>query len=367
VSATVSSPVFAPAFLSGFRLGDWLRLLAKNSFAVDGRFLGRAITATVGAAVTSVVSRFEPSPCLTSIQLELWKSPVFVLGLQRSGTTYLQSLLSCNAELCAPTRLDCYNPHTLQCLHRLGLARLLACVSPKKRMTDNVLVGWNTPDEDDVALHVLTGDGPKLGVVFPRRREHYGQRSPLNPVWDGAAGWRQALTLFTRKLVALRGKRLVLKSPLHTIAIPEILAVFPAARFVTIFRNPIDHVRSLLASRARSEWCALQVPPADSLQSVAEQSASMVQRYFQTRDLVPAQNLVECTYESLVQNPLEVLERIHLQLKLGGFESLRTEFAHKFACKAYARNRHTRLPREEEALVWVMFQPLVECGMYAPL
>jgi omega-hydroxy-beta-dihydromenaquinone-9 sulfotransferase len=355
-----------PAFLSGFCLGDWLGLLSENSFSVDRRFLGRAIAATAGAAFTSILSRFEPNRKLTEHQEQLWRSPVFVLGLPRSGTTHLHSLLLGNPTFACPSRLDCYNPHTLEILHGLGVPRWLALVPHKKRLVDNVVSGWNSPEEDDLALAVMTADGPRLGGVFGRRGEHYRRRSPLDPAWAGASGWQHALAAFTRKIVGLRDKGLLLKSPWHTAFIPQILAVFPEARFVTIFRHPVDQVRSLLAAQAHTEWCALQEPPSASLQRAVEQSAEILRRYLETRDMIPSQNLTECTYESLVESPLAVLEKIHQRLRIPEFDSIGAKILRQGEAGRYVRNVHPKLPAEEESLVWTAFQPLVERGLYAP-
>jgi omega-hydroxy-beta-dihydromenaquinone-9 sulfotransferase len=203
-------------------------------------------------------------------------------------------------------------------------------------------------------------------VVFGRRREHYRQRSPLNPEWNGTFRWQEELAAFARKIVRLRGKALLLKSPWHTTFIPEIVAIFPAARFVMIFRNPVDQVRSLLAAQPKTSWCALQEHPVETLRRAAEQSADMLRRYLQTRNMVPAQNLTECTYESLVESPLAVLEAIHEHLRIPEFRSSRAEVLRRRVTGGYVRNVHPKLPAEEEAFVWTQFQPLIERGFYTP-
>jgi hypothetical protein len=99
---------------------------------------------------------------------------------------------------------------------------------------------------------------------------------------------------------------------------------------------------------------------------VAEQSADILRRYFQTRDIIPAQNLTECTYESLVEAPLPVLEGIHEHLGIPGFQSSCAEIPRRRLAGGYVRNAHPKLSSEEETLVWTQFRPLVERGFYTP-
>ena len=357
--------VIEPAFLSGFRLGDWMGVLSENGFSVDPRFLPRAITATVGAVLTSILSRFEPTGELTPGEDALWRSPVFVLGLPRSGTTHLHSLLLCNATFACPSRVECYNPHTAEILHRLGAPRWLSLVPDGKRLMDNVVAGWNRPEEDDLALAIMTADGPRLGGVFRRRREHYRRRSPLDLAWEGRLRWQEALAAFTRKLVRLRGKRLLLKSPWHTAFVPEILAVFPDARFVTIFRNPVEQIRSLLAAEAHTDWCALQKQASPSLARVVDQSVALLERYFETRSAIPPNHLAECTYEALVASPRSLVAAIHERLQIPELQAFDANVARADGGD-YVRNVHPRLSAEDESLVWTRFRPLVDRGIYSP-
>ena len=247
------------SFLSGCKARDWAAILRENKWHVDLPYVARAAAISLDSLATSLLASVEPAANLTTVQEDCWDQTTFVLGLPRSGTTLLQNLLACNPDLAYPTRLDCFNPHTFVTLHRLGLSWLLDQMPARKRALDNVKMGWSSPDEDEFALTALAAAGPWLGVVFGDRRDHYREQCPLNPHWQGAPSWKSALALFTKKLVRLHNKPVVLKSPLHTMRIPDILEVFPKARFVTIFRHPFEQSRSTVGvARQKSIWPALQ-------------------------------------------------------------------------------------------------------------
>jgi len=356
--------VLSGSFLSGCKTRDWASILQENRGRVDFPFLARAAAITLETVATSLLATVEPDPKLTAPQQAYWDQTIFVLGLPRSGTTLLQNWLAANPDLAYPTRLDCFNPHTFITLHRLGLNWLLAQIPARKRALDNVKMGWSSPDEDEFALTVLAADGPWLGVVFGERRNHYREQCPLNPHWQGATRWKAALELLTRKLVALHNKPLVLKSPLHTMRIPDILEVFPQARFVTIFRNPQEQSRSTVGvAKQKTIWPALQTYRPEE-HEYFDYNQRIFQRYFETRQLIPQENLVEVTYEDLVASPADTLRQIHEKLNLPGLNPLLTKVAADPTHRAYQKNQHQELTAAEQERAMELYAPLRQAGFY---
>jgi hypothetical protein len=303
-----------PRFLSGFRLGEWWRLLREHRFSIDPIFWPRAVLATLGAALTSILARLEPKVTLESVDASLLENPVFILGLPRSGTTHLFELLSQSPDLCFPTRFDAFNPHTFLLLRRMGLFALLSKLPKFKRAMDNLRVGWDSPEEDIVALAILTSGGERLGMVFPR------DAARINDAEVGESEKRErsvelllALRDITRKLARLHRKRVILKSPGHMTRIREILEVFPEARFVTIFRNPLHQVASMhhaAADSGNAFWCALQWPATHGIKTRLSKQSRALEIYFRARATIPPGHLVETTFEELVADRAGTIARI---------------------------------------------------------
>lgn len=350
-----------PRFLSGFRLGDWWRLLREHRFSIDPVFWPRAFLATIGAAVTSVLARVEPKVSPESVNSELLKRPVFILGLPRSGTSHLFELLSQSPDLCFPTRFDAFNPHTFLFLRRVGIFALLSKLPKFKRAMDNLRVGWDSPEEDIVALAILAAKGEWLSGVFPRDSAK-GKDSPFDTSKEGAKSLDliHFLGEFLQKLVFLHGKQALLKSPGHTGRVKEILKVFPQAKFVTIFRNPLHQAASLRAFRESRNpfWCALQWPAKKKEASLQHQER-LLQRYFQTRQLMPDGNLFEITFEELVTDRAGTIARICERFSLKPPANLET-------LEATARNaRPPSLPPESWLpLIREHYKPLFDAGLY---
>src|SRR3712207_6546804 len=77
----------------GMTLGEWVRMLWKHRFAVDPPYWPRAAFMTGAGVVNSALSWHENrtyGPKVAAVEI---KSPVFILGHWRSGTTHLHNLL----------------------------------------------------------------------------------------------------------------------------------------------------------------------------------------------------------------------------------------------------------------------------------
>lgn len=308
-----------PRFLTGFRLGDWWCVLRKHRFLVHPVFWPRAALATVGAAVTSCLLRYDRRVAKRLADEKLWEQPVFILGLPRSGTTHLFELLSQSPDLCYPTRFDVFNPHTFLFLRRIGLFALLSRLPKLKRAMDNLRVGWDSPEEDDIALAILTQEGERMSRIFPQSTVCAAEsEQETSDERDTSVKVLKALRSFTKKLVLLHGKRALLKSPRHTGRLAQVLEIFPQAKFVVIYRNPVHQLASVLAmwDSGNSFWCALQWPLARSREYAMRRAQGLLRRFFRARSLMPRDRTVEITFEELVADRAGTIDRICKHLSL---------------------------------------------------
>lgn len=351
-----------PAFLTGFTLPDWIRLLQENRWQVDQQYIPKAFIATAGCCVTSFIKIFDDRIDLDTLDEGAWSQPLFVLGLPRSGTTHLFHLLARDPQFAFPTRFDCQNPHTFLTLRKLRIHSLLGRLPVRTRPMDNVKTGWNSPAEDSIAICILTSSGAWLRRVFPRTCDQafcYGHKSER--VGARPQTFQAALEHFSRKLAVLHGRRLLFKSPDHTAAIPWILEVFPQARFVTVLRDPFSHFASLAGmhrSRAMT-WCTLQKPAPVSDDALLGEITTALQRYVNARDTVPSGHLVEIRYQDLVSRQAQTLEEAYLGLGLA-----MPPHADATPQEAYRQNAHPPLPLHLKHRIRQTYAPFVAAGLF---
>src|SRR5512132_4642726 len=82
-----------PGAFSGITFPVWLQVLRENNFSIDAPYWGRAASITLNSLLNSGVAAVEDVLFRQCIRLAHVKPPLFVLGIWRSGTTYLHTLL----------------------------------------------------------------------------------------------------------------------------------------------------------------------------------------------------------------------------------------------------------------------------------
>jgi LPS sulfotransferase NodH len=310
-----------PGAMCGITLGDWLRLLADNRFAVDPPYWLRAAFISGASLQNSLFACWEHWRYGAAIRATRVERPLFVLGIWRSGTTHLHNLLSRDSRFAYPDFFEVFYPHTFVStgwFNRWVLARFL----PERRPQDNVRMAIGEPQEDEFALNCLTQLSWVLHWTFPRRAEHYERFMTFRRCKASEiARWQAALKWFAQKLTWRYGKPLVLKSPAHTGRVKLILEAFPDARFVHIHRNPYNVFRSSVHSaRTAIPWWTLQRPNFAAVEEATlRQYEEIYQAYFEERTLIPAGRLHEVRYENMESDPLGELSRTYAALGLAEF------------------------------------------------
>jgi hypothetical protein len=196
---------------------------------------------------------------------------------------------------------------------------------------DNMAAGWDRPQEDEFGLCLLGAPSPYAHIAFPNGTPRYEET--LDFARLPAAERRRWEHHFCRLIRQLNysnpSKRLVLKSPPHTCRIPEILKLFPDARFVHLVRNPyvvFPSTVNLWKTLFRTH--GLQRPTFDDLEeSVLRTFSRMYERFETDRRLIADSRLVEIRYEDLVHDPMPQLERMYERLDLGDFGDAREPIA----------------------------------------
>lgn len=253
----------------------------------------------------------------------LARDPIFVLGHWRSGTSYLQALLSQDPGFTTGTLYRCLFADTF-CSTEQWLKPVLNGIARKLRIPfslQRVPFDLDLPAEGDVALCTLLSPGSSAwGHIFPQHFEEWMERSVLRPQPGFAAGWLSDYDRFIRKLSwASGGMRVVVKSPGDTARVALLLSRYPGARFVYVHRDPreVFHSNQYLWDVIRRE-VSLQVLSDEQVNNVILRTyRSLLRSYLAQRSLVPAGQLVEARFEDLRSEPFAEMKRIYRELGLG--------------------------------------------------
>ncbi|CAN5644171.1 sulfotransferase [soil metagenome] len=328
---------WSPRLWQGMDFFAWLRILWDGRGRVEFHYWYIAAIITWLSFVNTMLRWMQHARYHRAIdRIQLDPPPLFVLGHWRTGTTLLHELLSLDDRHASPTTHHCMEPNHLlfsEDFFREKLGFLL----PDKRPMDNMPFGWDQPQEDEFALALLGEPSTYTELAFPNHTlGHYAQStatpldlSSLSPLqlkhWQRTLlGFLKTVSLLDRRRTG-KQRRLVLKSPPHTARIPELLALFPDARFAFIRRDPVAvYLSTINLWTAFAHKHGLQKPMRPDLieAKVLKEFRTIADRYEATKHLIPAGRLVEITYEELASDLVAGTKAVYDGLALGGWETV---------------------------------------------
>jgi len=346
---------WTPHIWQGIDFLAWMRLLARNRFAVHPSCIHVAVIVTVISVLHTLLRLVENVVYGSRVRrTPLKESPLFIIGHWRTGTTLLHELLILDQRHTYPTTYECLEPNHFL-LTEGALTRLLWFLMPKRRPMDNMAAGWDRPQEDEFALCMMGQPSPYTTIAFPNHAPQGQDAFDLENLSAPAqTSWKQALVRFLRRLTFKNpAKRLILKSPPHTWRIKTLLELFPDARFVHIVRDPYVVFPSTV-----NLWMSLyhahglQNPTGEGLEEyVLDTFTRMYTKLEETRSLIRPSRFFEMRYEDLVRDPVGQMRSLYDQLKLSGFEEVLPRIEQYLTQVAgYQTNRY-ELPADKRELV----------------
>lgn len=363
-------PAWAARFWHGMRLPTWLGLLWRNRFAVSASRLPIAASVTGVTTLNMFASVFDQLLFSHRVrQTKLAEPPLFVLGHWRSGTTLLHELLILDERHTYPNTYEVFAPHHFLWTEWF-LPPLLTWMLPATRPMDDMLAGWDRPQEDEFALCNMGVPSPYLVWAFPNHGPVADDYLDLVPLSESdRAKWKAALERFVKRVAVIRNRRMILKSPTHTARVRTILEVFPDARFVHIVRHPL----AVFPSTIRL-WTALsQVQGLQTFdgelpwleRQVLDTFVRMYERFEQDRELIPPGRLAEIHFEQLAANPVDQMRRVYDELDLGDYARVEPSIAAYAAEHGDYRPNRYELPPATAERVRRQWAPYFERYGYA--
>jgi hypothetical protein len=243
-------------------------------------------------------------------------APVFITGMQRTGTTKLHRLLSCAPELRAlsaaeglcpvlggrPVRHD---PAAEK--KRIGLAR--TAERGMKYMSPALFaihpIEAEAPEED-VFLFDLTFVSPAVDAALD---------VPSYTKWireiDQVPPYRYVRQLIQLLLWQKPGRYLG-KTPHHQENLDALFEVFPDARVIHTHRDPMRVVPSFSSMMAHAgAMLARNIDASQVGRRVVDQMVNSVERAIVARADLPPNSILDVDYDDLVERPLVEMQRIH--------------------------------------------------------
>jgi len=251
--------------------------------------------------------------------------PLFIVGHFRSGTTLLHDLLGHDPTFVYPTTFQVFFPRVFLTAQQLLLPAFERSLPPH-RYGDHVPLTVHGPHEDEFALGQLSPLGFYHALYFPTRAREHFERSAFLDAESDRALWQRLYTRFLAKVsLEGRGRPLLIKNPAHTGRIRLLLELFPEARFIHIYRNPLAvYLSSASFFRRFVDTYAFQRTSDGELRElVLYVYQRLMSRLFEDVARIPHGQLAHVCYEELVADPASSVERTYRALGLEVPQALR--------------------------------------------
>ena len=273
------------------------------------------------------------------------KSPIFIIGHWRSGTTHLHNLLCKDPNHGFVTTYQGVFPNNL--LTKWIFKTFMRIHIPETRPADNVRLSPDYPQEEEFAFGNMTKATFYHFFYFPSLNDQlfdkYIRMHGLKEK-ERHSLKRKYNELLVKAALNIRKDRMVVKNPANTGKIKLLLEMYPEAKFIYIYRNPvitylstIKFYASLLPSTCLEDYTTELVK-----EKVIQNYKNLMHDYFESKKLIPKENLIEIKFEDFDENNLDFLKRIYDHLGLETWEDASPHLkTYALAHKHYKKNKYT--------------------------
>jgi hypothetical protein len=289
----------------------------ESDLALFGRLALRYDMQRLLENAQRVADAHAADPALAQRPIE---APIFILGLPRSGTSYLHRLMTADP--------DNLIPRNWQTMYPAPRPKDFDPARDKNARTVDkqfALFSGLAPGFED--MHPTSSDSPQecseiTAHVFQSLRFDTTHRVPSYFHWLETFGHDEALAYHKRFLQFLQkglSGRWVLKCPDHTFTLDAILRAYPDARFVIVHRDPIAVLGSVahLTEVLRKPFLR-HIDQGEIGTQVAERwiEGANLLLDFDARTDVAASRKIHLHYEELKEAPLAAIARVYAQFDL---------------------------------------------------
>lgn len=265
---------------------------------------------------------------LAKVQFE--KPPLFILGHWRSGTTLLHNLLTKDPGVGYMTTYQSVFPNNLA--SKWIFKTFMRINMPNERPADRVKLNIDFPQEDEFAFCNTQPNGyynffyfPKAYIQIYDRAVHHKNLSEKQK-----KDWYAAYDTMVKKALINTGQhKIVIKNPINTARVEKLLKLYPNAKFLYLYRNPITvflSTQRFFKGLFPTLWLE-RVDNEFINHMIIDVYNRVMHDYLEQKKRIPPENLIELQFEKFEKDPLTEIEKIYTQLWKEDFNPVKPYFS----------------------------------------
>ena len=271
--------------------------------------------------------------------------PLFILGHWRSGTTFVHNIFALDRHFGYNTTYQTVFPNLMH-FWQPFFKKTMDWLMPDKRPTDNLELQVDLPQEEEFSLVNIMPYSFYNFWFLPRNMMEYAHRyltfEQATP--EEIQTFKETLArVINTSLWNTNGSQFLSKNPPHTARIPQLLEMFPNAKFIYLVRNPytvFESTKSFFTNTIRP--LKLQdISPEEMERNILDIYKILFDKYEKDKLLIPEGNLIEIKFEDFEVNPLDLTQQAYRSLSIDGFEEASPAIeAYLNKKKGYQKNKY---------------------------
>jgi hypothetical protein len=282
------------------------------------------------------------------------KPPLFILGHWRSGTTLLHNMLTKDPSAGYMTTYHAVFPNNLS--SKWLFRTFMKINMPDKRPSDGVKLNVSYPQEDEFSFSNSQWNAYYNFFYFPEKYNEFYEKAVhhKNLSKKEIDLWYKCYDQLVKKsLIDTKGERVIFKNPVNTGRIDKLLKLYPDAKFLYIYRNPITVFHSTRRF-FQQLYPTLWLHKVDNKfidEMIFDVYKRMLDDYLNMKTMIPAENLMELKFEEFEKNPVNELEKIYSDLLNEEFSAVKQYFTDYFKTqKNHKKNKYLVEAAEIDAI-----------------
>jgi hypothetical protein len=217
---------------------------------------------------------------------------------------------------------------------------------PDKRPSDGVELNIDFPQEDEFAFSNLQWNAYYNFFYFPKQYKTFFEQAVnhRNISAKEIELWYKSYdTMLKKALIDKGGERLIVKNPVNTARIDKLLKLYPDAKFLYIYRNPITvffSTQRFFQQLNPTLWFH-EVDNRFIDNMIFDVYNRLMDNYLEQKSLIPKENLMEMRFEEFEKDPVNEIEKIYSNLLKEDFSVIKNYFSEYFTTqKSHKKNKY---------------------------